>query len=365
MAKHNAANERIKREYFRFLTEAKGRDSATIDRAAKSLARFEADTRHKDFKRFHREQAVAFKRRLGEATSERSGQRLSKATVQSTLRDLKAFFEWLAREPGFRSHIEYADADYFNLSEKDAAIARARREKPVPTLEQVRHVLATMPAQSDIEKRNRALIAFAAITGARVMALATIRLGHINLDGGYVEQDARTVATKFAKSFRTVFMPACDGALEIVTDWVAELHEVHLWGPDDPLFPATAMGLGEGGGFQPKGLARHGWASSGPIREVFRRAFEGADLPYYNPHSFRDMLVRHAMSLDLTPEEMKAWSQNLGHSDVLTTFTSYGTVPLCRQSELIRNVGNRKAEGEGLDNDALIAALTARLGTGR
>ena len=91
------------------------------------------------------------------------------------------------------------------------------------------------------------------------------------------------------------------------------------------------MGLGEAGGFQPQGLARHGWASTGPIRDIFRRAFAVAGLPYFNPHSFRDMLVRHAMTLDLTPEEMKAWSQNLGHADVLTTFTSYGTVPVQRQ----------------------------------
>lgn len=339
MAKHNASNERVKRDYFRFLAEAKGRDPATIDRVAKSLARFESSTGHKDFKRFHREQAVAFKRRLGEALNERSGERLSKATVHSTLRDLRTFFEWLAREPGFRSHIEYADADYFNLSEKDAAIARARREKAVPTLEQVGHVLATMPSANVLERRDRAVVAFAAITGARVMALATFRLGHVNIEAGYVEQDARTVATKFAKTFRTVFMPVCGAALDIVAQWVAELREAHLWGPDDPLFPATAMGLDESGGFQPQGLARHGWASSGPIRDVFRRAFEGAGLPYHNPHSFRDMLVGYAMTLGRSPEEMKAWSQNLGHSDVLTTFTSYGTVPLHRQAELIRSVG--------------------------
>jgi integrase len=356
MAKHNASNERVKRDYFRFLSEAKGRDTATIDRVAKSLARFETSTGHKDFKRFHREQAVAFKRRLGEATGERSGERLSKATVQSTLRDLKAFFEWLAREPGFRSHIEYADADYFNLSEKDAAIAHARREKAVPTLEQVRHVLTAMPSATALERRDRALVAFAAITGARVMALATFRVGHVDLDAGHVEQDARTVATKFAKTFRTVFMPVCDGALEIVAQWVMELRDEHLFGPDDPLFPATAMGLGEHGGFQPQGLARHGWASSGPIRDVFRRAFEGAGLPYYNPHSFRDMLVRHAMTLDLSPEEMKAWSQNLGHSDVLTTFTSYGTVPLHRQSELIRARASGHASSAG-DDASLLAAL--------
>lgn len=361
MAKHNASNERVKREYFRFLAEAKGRDTATIDRVAKSLARFEADTRHKDFKRFHREQAVAFKRRLGEATSKRSGDRLSKATVQSTLRDLKAFFEWLAREPGFRSHIEYADADYFNLSEKDTAIARARREKAVPTLEQVRHVLSVMPSATVLERRDRALVAFAAITGARVMALATFRLGHVDLDAGHVEQDARTVATKFAKTFRTVFMPVCEGAQEIIMEWVKELRDVHLFGPDDPLFPATAMGIGEGGGFQPQGLARHGWASSGPIRDVFRKAFEGAGLPYFNPHSFRDMLVRHAMSLDLTPEEMKAWSQNLGHSDVLTTFTSYGAVPAHRQAQLIRAAGRKPASDPLYDPDirALISKIKA------
>jgi len=359
MAKHNASNERVKRDYFRFLAEAKGRDTATVDRVAASLARFEASTGHKDFKRFHRDQAVAFKRRLGESINARSGEKLSKATVQSTLRDLKAFFEWLAREPGFRSHLDYADADYFNLSEKDAMIARARREKAVPTLDQVRHVLATMPTATALERRDRALVAFTAITGARVMALATLRLGHVNLDGGFVEQDARTVATKFAKSFRTVFMPVCNGALDIVTAWIAELREHHLWGPDDPLFPATAMGLDEAGGFQPHGLARHGWASSGPIRDLFRRAFEGAGLPYYNPHSFRDMLVRHAMSLDLTPEEMKAWSQNLGHSDVLTTFTSYGAVPLHRQTELIR--ASRPAPNSDILDDPDILELLAKI----
>lgn len=356
MAKHNASNERVKRDYFRFLAEAKGRDVATIDRVAKSLARFELGTGHKDFKRFHREQAMAFKRRLGEALAEHSGERLSKATVKSALGDLKAFFEWLSREPGFRSHIEYADADYFNLSEKGTAVARARREKSVPTLEQVARVLEAMPSATVVERRDRALVAFAAITGARAMALATFRLGHVNLEGGFVEQDARTVATKFSKTFRTVFMPVCEDALQYVADWVTELRDEHLYGPDAPLFPATAVRVGEHGGFEPQGIARHGWASSGPIRDIFRRAFEGASLPYYNPHSFRDMLVRHAMTLDMTPETMKAWSQNLGHSDVLTTFTSYGTVPAHRQAELIRAVRQERF-ADALDDPDIRALI--------
>lgn len=359
MARHNAANERIKRDYFRFLAEARGRDEATIDRAAKSLARFEEATAHKDFKRFHREQAMAFKRRLAETVNVRSGEKLSKATVNSILRDLKAFFEWLSREPGYRSHVAFADADYFNLSEKDMAVARARREKPVPTLEQVEAVLAAMPAATALERRDRALVAFAAITGARVSALATFRLGHVDLAGGFVEQDARTVATKFAKTFRTYFMPVSERALAQVGDWCRELREDHLWGATEPLFPATAMGLDVNGAFQPQGLARHGWASTGPIRDIFKHAFTGAGLPYYNPHSFRAMLVHHAMRLGLGPEAMKAWSQNLGHADVLTTFTSYGTVPVHRQGELIQGAALERSPGS--PDPAFIAQVMTAL----
>ncbi len=347
MAKHNAANERIKREYFRYLKEALGRDQATVDGIAKALARFEEATAAKDFKRFHREQAVAFKKRLGEAQNARTGERLAKATLLSTLRDLKAFFFWLAHQPGYKSHIAYADADYFNLSDKDVAIARARREKAVPTLEQVHHVLVAMPSATVLERRDRALIAFAALTAARVGALASLRLGHVNAAEGFVDQDARTVDTKFAKSFRTYFMPVGGEASAIFQAWIAELACEHLWAPTDPLFPATRMELNDAGVFSPLGLERRAWATTQPIRDIFRRAFQAAGLPYFNPHSFRDMLVRHAMKLNLPPEEMKAWSQNLGHADVLTTFTSYGQVPTHRQGELIRR------QGHGLDSPPL------------
>ena len=173
MTKHNAANERIKRDYFVYLKEAKGRDEATIDGVAKALARFEESTKARDFKRFQKAQAVAFKATLSKAINARTGDRISKATMLSTLRELRAFFFWLAREPGFKSHLAYADAEYFNLSDKDIVVARARREKRVPTLAQVHHVLSVMPADTILKRRDRALIAFTALTVARAGALAS------------------------------------------------------------------------------------------------------------------------------------------------------------------------------------------------
>lgn len=50
-----------------------------------------------------------------------------------------------------------------------------------------------------------------------------------------------------------------------------------------------------------------------------------------------------------TPEQFKAWSQNLGHESPLTTFTSYGKVSLHRQGELIRTAVAREAQDEKLD----------------
>ena len=69
------------------------------------------------------------------------------------------------------------------------SFSRARREKKVPTLDQVHRVLATMPAATVLERRDRALVAFTALTGARVAALASFRLEHIDLAAGVVHQD--------------------------------------------------------------------------------------------------------------------------------------------------------------------------------
>src|SRR5580693_2207479 len=80
MTKHNPENERIKRKYFAYLKEAKRHSEPTVDAAAKALSRFEELNRYRDFKAFHFEQAIAFKRHLAEQKGQRSGERLSKAT---------------------------------------------------------------------------------------------------------------------------------------------------------------------------------------------------------------------------------------------------------------------------------------------
>jgi hypothetical protein len=50
-------------------------------------------------------------------------------------------------------------------------------------------------------------------------------------------------------------------------------------------------------------------------------------------------LVRLGKKLCRTPEEFEAWSKNLGHEQMLTTFRGYGSIDPHRQGELIKSLG--------------------------
>ena len=342
---HNPENERIKRSYFTYLKEARRRGEHSIDGAAAALAKFEAYTKYRDFKRFHVQQAIGFKHKLSEEISQRTGERLSRGTVFSTLNALRGFFQWLSTQPGYRSHLTSADAEYFALSDKEARIAKISTERPVPTIDQIRHVLQTMPVATDIELRNRAVMAFTLLTGARDGAIASLKLKHVDVAEGKVVQDAREVRTKFSKTFTTWFFPVGEDVRQIVVDWVKYLATEQLFGPIDPLFPATEVVQDQYHLFQTGGLSRAHWSNATPIRTIFKEAFTSAGLAYANPHSFRKTLAQLGERLCRTPEEFKAWSQNLGHEQVLTTFSSYGQVGADRQAELIRRLGQRRENG--------------------
>lgn len=291
MRTHNPENERVKRSYFVYLKEAKRLSEHSIDAAAAALSKFEQYTKYRDFKRFRFQQAVGFKHKLADRVSQRTGERLSNSTLFATFNALRAFFHWLAGQPGYRSHLTHADADYFALSEKETRIAKATLERHVPTVEQILHVVRSMPTATDIELRNRTIIAFTLLTGARDGAIASLKLKHVDMEEGRLVQDAREVRTKFAKTITTWFFPVGDEIRQIVVDWVEYLRKEKLFGPGDPLFPGTHVAINEHKCFQAAGLSRSTWSSATPIRKIFREAFTDAGLAYANPHSFRKTLV--------------------------------------------------------------------------
>ena len=363
MKKHNANNERIKRKYLIFLKQAKGQNEASIDAVAKALSRFESYNNYKDFKAFNFNQAIGFKKHLAKQPHHKTGQPLSLATLNSTARHLKAFIQWLSQETGYRSRISYSDAEYFNLSEKEARTAKAKRQKPVATVEQIKHVLRVMPDSTPIEKRNRALMAFTLLTGARDSAIASMKIKHVDFNADTVFQDAREVKTKFSKTFTTYFFPVDDegDVRNTVFEWVEYLKKECLFGNDDPLFPKTKMGLGCDNNFEVVGLTNEHWSNAAAIRKIFKDAFALAGLPNFNPHSFRNTLTQLGMTKCQTPEEIKAWSQNLGHDGVMTTFVSYGEVQECRQSEIFAAFKEPRLTASQSSTDEIAEAVFKRM----
>jgi integrase/recombinase XerC len=345
MKAHNADNERIKRRYFHYLAEAQGFSASTVGSVAKAINRFELYTGFRDFKAFHVEQVRSFKADLSKQASMRTCERLAAATLYSTLSALRRFFIWLAGQPGYKSRLSFSDAEYFNPTTRESAIATARREKQAPSLDQIRRTVQTMPATTEIERRDRALLAFTILTGMRDSAIASIKLKHVDAGAGRIDQDARQVKTKFSKSFTTWFFPVGNEFVEIFTDWVAYLRQNKRYGPEDPLFPATKISFSANQQFEAAGLDRKHWSGAGSIRKIFKTAFANAELPYFNPHSFRATLVQIGEKRCRTPEQFKAWSQNLGHEKVLTTFSAYGAVAAARQREIIHGLAEQPDDG--------------------
>ena len=113
MTKHNAENERIKRKYFAFLKDAKRLSVQSVDGVASAISRYEGYTKYKDFRTFNADQVSAFKKHIAEQKGQRTGKNLSKATLHATFNQLKQFFQWLSREPGYKTRIQYSDAEYF------------------------------------------------------------------------------------------------------------------------------------------------------------------------------------------------------------------------------------------------------------
>lgn len=340
MMPRNYKNERIKRQYSDFLKHANGKAEQTIRQIEKAVQRYELFTCHADFASFNQQRARGFKEALAEKN-------LAKATILSTLTSLKRFFGWLAIQPGYKSKISLSEVEFLSLSEKDIRAAKSPADRAIPTLEQVLYVVESMPADTAIEERNRALIAFIAITGIRDGAAVTLRLKHFDPVRNLIIQNPNEVKTKFSKRICTFLLPVNDRLTSIFLDWVRHLKIDLLFGSDDPLFPKTAMALDENDCFEAKGLSRDFWANATPVRDIFKTAFQVAGLPYYSPHTFRHMLVQIAYHRRLPAQNLKAWSQNLGHESLLTTLTSYGTIALEEQGRLI-------SEGNLEDNDSEI-----------
>ena len=335
MVNYNTQNELLKKQYEAYLAMNQRLSQKSVDSKIADLRKYEVFTGFKNFTTFNEKQGTAFREHYKQAKNQQ-GEQMDYATIWRTLRNVHDFLMWLSEQQGYKKKINRAYLRVFNLSMKEENIAKRKAFKDAPTIEQVNKVLENMASSTPFEKRNRALIAFTLVTGVRVEALISLRLGDVDEYRHIVRQNPKHVKTKFSKMIVTQFFPVGKTATRIVLDWVKYLKEEEAFKGTAPLFPAMQSEYEEATqGFKTESLSKRHIQSTQTARKVFKEAFEAAGQPYFNPHSFRNTIIQLGERMCLTTEEFKAWSQNIGHSSVLTTFNSYGEVPYQRQCDLI------------------------------
>lgn len=338
MTKYNTSNELLKKQYEAFLSLNARNSQKTVDSKIADLRKYEEFTGLKNFSTFNEKQALSFKERYKKSTNAK-GEAIDYGTIWRTLRNISDFFLWLSSQPGYKRKVNGAHVRAFNLTTKEENVAKRKTFKDAPTIEQVEKVLVAMPTSTTFERRNQAMIAFTLVTAVRIEALVSLKLGDVDEYRLVVRQDPRHVKTKFSKPIFTALFDVSDMATRIVLDWVKYLKEEQGFMAKDPLFPAMQSEyIEDTDEFKTEALSKRHILNTNTARVVFKTAFEEAGQPYFNPHSFRNTITQIGERLCQTPEDFKSWSQNLGHSSPLTTFTSYGEVPYQRQCDIIRKL---------------------------
>ena len=337
-----------------------------MDQVRHAIDRYETYIRFKGFETFNREQAMGFKHFLLATDALRSGKPMSLSTVHHILQANKDFLAWLHNRAGFRRAISLHDIAYLNLSRGEESQARTSKPKDYPSVEEFRRAIMAMPEVSEIDRRDRAVMAALLLTGMRDAALIGLKLRDVDIANRYIFQDPRHANTKFRKPIHTFLLPIGGEVDQVFGEWISFLRGEKEFGPDDPVFPKTQVGPGQDQAFTALGIGREHWADAAAVRRIFRDAFKRVELPFGKPHTVRNTLVQFAYQQRLTAEQMKALSQNLGHESPMTTFSSYGPLTRERQGEVIAGVG-RPPGGVDISNLTpveLARALSAKLGAG-
>lgn len=333
MVELNPKNERLKLAWIEDLKIEKA--TSTIDQKLAALSQFEAMTGAADFIAFDRDIVKTYLSKLRQTA-------ISWKTKAAKVRHVRSFFDWMVMEENLKPKAVRKAIASLRLTDKEARAGSAHRTVKHPTLDQIESTIRAMPCDTAIERRNRALIAFTALSGARDGAIISLRLKHVRLAAREVEQHPDEVNTKASKLIQTWFFPVGDFIENEVVTYIAFLRDNLGFMDNDPLFPKPKMGHDESDQFSAVGLSKNQWTTAQPMRNIFRAAFTANDLRYYNPHSFRNTLWALAYERKLNPEALKAWSQNLGHENLDTSFNSYGRLDANTQRRAMMDLRDTK-----------------------
>ena len=316
----NPQNERIKFEYRKHLCRIKRADEKTLKVIFQHIREFEELTDFQSFPKITSDEVSQYVDKLSKSE-------VSLSYLSHNIRALNQFFLWLQGEADYRNKMEPHLADYFSLSRNQRRKACAPNYRKSYERTEIETAIDSMPKNTIIERRNRAIIALQYLCGLRISELRTLPIKnleyHKDAQNYMVYVDPKVMDVKFAKTRPAFFMPFGEKYTQIVWDWKKEL-EALGFSQKAPLFPAIPIQFNQFNLLEPKPKQEF-IKSNSTIRTIFGNAFKAVNLPYHCPHTFRHTIARWAERQ--RPDVFNAVRHSLGHSNIKTTFMSYGTLP--------------------------------------
>jgi|GEM_PF-1128436 len=278
----------------------------------------------------------------GELPKEEGG--LSSSTIRHRASNLKEFFNWLAKQEGYR-RLSANILDQFDLPKRQLAKILPRQDKDYPTLEEAKAMVASMPSSTPLMRRDRAIVALAFLSALRAGALSSLRLKHLDLVARTVTQDGSEMRAKNGKSFVVQWFPGAEYFETFVIEWKAELQALGL-GAQDALFPHASYLKKR----KPEGDVVRPLNTNGSVNRAFAIASKGINKSY-SPHSARHYIAAQRDKFCSSREELKAWSLNMGHEKEAITETHYAKMTSSARMEILSNIGQNPSAGSHTESD--------------
>ena len=346
-SKLNPKNEKIKDEYRVYLKNFRNPKLAdeTIEQKITSVRMYEECTKYKDFKEFNAEIGITVYEWLKDCDARSIGTALKHAD------NIREFLKWyfLNHKVPHKKPLEALSA--LEARDEDRRLANRLTFVEFPNQEEF-DKLIDFEEKTPEDKRDRALIVFMLISGARIGAIITSKIDSLDIKRMVYKQDPlEDVATKRSKYIVTKLLMFKKEYFEIIKNWVSYLKSEYNFSDEDPLFPNIKN---YAGGIT---VDKKFTLTENSVNKMLEKRCKQAGIPKYHPHTFRHFSTYCCNERAFNGIQLKALSQNMGHENISTTLEKYANMPAEQYISIIEDMFEKEHDYSDILKNVPLEAL--------
>ena len=328
----NPANEEIKQDYRFYLKhqrDFKLNNDSIKDKMSK-IDKYDEFFNYADFIEFDTNKGIEYYNHL--LGRFENGQ-LEMSTVLSYLNTIKEFLNWYFDNHKVKSK-KTLIASLVTLEPKDEHRRLAQRLEYVeyPSQDEFEQIIS-FSEETILDKRDKAILTFLYISGARISAVATATIKSIDEKKMIFFQDPlEGIKTKRSKHIISILLKFDKKYYECIRSWINFLKVECGFRGIDPLFPVV------------KDVVKKNFMNGeADYRKMIAKRCRDVLLPEYHPHAFRHAHIYKALSYVRNGWQLRALSQNVGHESLMTILEKYAKM---KPEEYMRVLDDMVGDGD-------------------